>query len=143
MNGFTALCAICGTTFEARHSYGLCPACWSRDRLREWDRLETARRYALRNHLPATLTLTQWLSVCSDFGGSCAYCHEMSYQRIDMVIPERGLAYDNVVPICLACLHHKEHGFEAAIQHVRGYLACDRVAQLPLDTAPEEVIEAT
>jgi len=29
-------CTICGLTFSARHSYGLCPLCFSKDRAPYW-----------------------------------------------------------------------------------------------------------
>ncbi len=70
----TTTCAICGMPFEARTTYGICPLCYHRDTLREFDRLESEKRRAIRAKLPATLTLVEWLSVVSDFNALCAYC---------------------------------------------------------------------
>lgn len=121
-----AACAICGQMFEARTSYGLCPLCWNRDRLREWDRLTTAQRRAERANLPATLTLVQWLSVLSDFQGLCAYCQEVSFSGMEVVERRLGLAYGNVVPICRACAVHRAGSFDHACERVEAYLDAAR-----------------
>lgn len=120
-----AVCALCTTPFQARTSYGLCKNCWSRDRLREWDRLISAQRQAERLNVPATLTLVQWMSTASDFKGLCAYCLEMPFSLIEMVDPRLGLIWENVVPICKACHTHKHTSFEEAIRRVQVYLATE------------------
>jgi hypothetical protein len=55
------ICVLCGQEYHApAHAigdYGLCPDHWSPDTLPEWDRIEVARRHALRCGSPATLTL--------------------------------------------------------------------------------------
>lgn len=122
MSVHTAICAICGYDFESRTSYGICPLCWSRDRLREFDRVHMAIKQAERAKLPATLTLLEWMSIASDFNGLCAYCLEMPFTSITMVVPERGLVRANVVPICRACNKHKQHGFDVAHQRILLYL---------------------
>jgi len=119
-------CCICGDTFEARHAYGLCPACFSRDAARELDRLETSAYKAHKQGLATTLTLKQLLSVASDFKGLCAFCEEYTYIVIEMVDPAKGLIYDNVVPSCKACSHHKRYGFDVAEDRVKWYLSSDR-----------------
>lgn len=122
-----SICVICGTDFPARHSYGLCPTCFTRDAAREMDRLATATYKARKKGLVATLTLKQLLAVMSDFNGLCAYCQEYAYSIIEMVEPAKGLVYDNVVPSCKACSHHKRYGFDVAEDRVRQYLSSDRV----------------
>lgn len=129
----TAQCVICGLTFESRTSYGLCPLCWSKDRLREWDRVQSATRSALRANRPATLTLVQWLSTVSDFEGLCAYCQEMTYSYIDMVNPALGLIYENVVPLCRACAVHRRSSFEDAKIRVLKYLLGQGPVRYPID----------
>ena len=116
-------CVICGLPFDARTAYGLCPLCISKDRLREFDRLESARRVADRAKLPCTLTLVQWLSTLSDFNGRCAYCLYHSSVLIEMVAPLDGLTYENVVTCCRGCHEHKWHGWEASVQRVQEYLS--------------------
>ncbi len=117
------ICALCYANFEAHTSYGLCPQCWSRDKLREYDRLESAEYKARKQHLPATLTLAQWLATTSDFNGKCAYCLELPYHFITMVEPDKGLTWENAVPICRACAVHKECSFDVASLRVKAYLA--------------------
>lgn len=123
MNTIEATCVICGMPFEARTSYGLCPLCWQKDRLREFDRLQSATRQAHRLRVAVRLTLVQWLSTVSDFDGLCAYCQEVPYYFIDMVVQDKGLTYENVVPICRSCAIHKRSSFEGAKKRVVAYLS--------------------
>lgn len=118
-------CLICGSTFTARHSYGLCPQCIRRDTLREYDRLRSASRFADRAKLPNTLTLLQWLSVVSDWRGKCALCEEMVHHEIAMLNPIAGLVWENVVPVCRSCSQHLHHGFETALKKAREYLTAN------------------
>ena len=120
-------CCICGCTFEARHAYGLCPACFSRDAAREMDRVATATYKAQKQGLAATLTLRQWLSTLSDHSGLCGYCQEYTYSIIEKVEPANGLVYDNVVPSCKACHVRRAEGYDVAEARVRRYLSSDRV----------------
>jgi hypothetical protein len=121
-------CTICGKTFIARHSYGLCPLCCSKDRLREFDRLEsTIRALRRRGVYPLTLTLIHWLSTISDFAGLCAFCREYTCNVIEMVSRDKGLVYDNVVPACRACSRRRQDGYEEAEDRVRWYLTSERV----------------
>ena len=120
-----ATCTICGLTFESRHSYGLCPLCFSRDTAREYDRLEAAIKHARRAKLPVSLTLTQWLSVVSDFNANCAYCLVRPFSHIEMVDLHSGLTRENVVPICLSCQVHKRSSFDIAKRRVAAYLNGD------------------
>jgi len=122
-------CVICGTDFSARHAYGLCPTCLTRDSARELDRVETALHKARKSGLTATLTLREWISVISDFKGLCAWCQEYTYSMIEMVDPARGLTYDNTAPCCRACAHHRKHGFLLAEKRVMVYLQGYRTPQ--------------
>jgi len=117
-----ATCCICGDEFTARHSYGLCPQCCSKDRLREYDRLDSAIAATQRRGKVATLTLPEWLSTLSDFKGLCAFCNDRIYLRIEMVDPDAGLTYDNVVPCCQSCYVRRDEGYEVAEERVRRYL---------------------
>lgn len=116
------ICAICSTRFEARTSYGLCSSCISKDRLREWDRLQSAIKRTQRDNLPVTLTLVQLLSSLSDFRGCCAWCQEMPHHEIAMINPRAGLIWENIAPICRICSIHKRNGFETAQKRVEEYL---------------------
>lgn len=117
-------CCICGKDFESRNSYGLCERCFSRDRLREYDRVESAARQAHRaNICPITLTLPEWLSILSDFAGVCALCKRYGASKILMFDHTQGLAYYNVIPACYACEYHHINGFETAREEIRLYLS--------------------
>jgi hypothetical protein len=134
------LCALCNAEFEARTSYGLCKNCWQRDRLREWDRLEAAKKHVRRSGVPIELTLVEWLSIVSDFQGHCAYCLVQPYSSIEMVKPRRGLVRDNVVPCCRACQVHKQNSFDAAIERVQAYVESEPTIHLFEDASePWEV----
>lgn len=119
------ICAICGERFKARTSYGLCKNCYSRDRLREWDRLQSAIKYAQRDNLSVSLSLVQWLSTISDFRGCCAYCEQPSYSIIDMVSTIAGLVWSNVVPACRSCAQIKRVGWENTYARVTMYLTAN------------------
>ncbi len=114
-----SICSICGLNFSSRTSYGLCAKCVSKDRLREFDRVESAARSAYRSKLPASLVLLEWLSTISDFQGKCSFCREYTFNCIVMLDPKKGLTYDNSVPSCTACSIHYKHGFWEAIKRVR------------------------
>jgi antitoxin component HigA of HigAB toxin-antitoxin module len=119
------LCALCNTEFEARTSYGLCKNCWSKDRLREWDRLESAKKSIRRLGVPTSLTLVEWLSIVSDFQGRCAYCLVSNYFDMEMANPRLGLVRANVIPCCRSCQIHKHHTFDVALERVQAYLDSD------------------
>lgn len=121
-------CTICGLTFEARHSYGLCNMCFSYERAREHDRLQSAIRAAKRKGIsPITLQLTELLSTLSDFNSSCAFCNEYNYSVIEMITPSKGLTYDNIAPACRACSKRRAEGYDTAEHRVRQYLDIERV----------------
>lgn len=122
-------CCICGTDFPARHSYGLCPTCLTRDTARELDRVETASHKAFKSGLVATLSLREWLSTVSDFKGLCSFCEEYTYSSIEMIYPSKGIIYDNVVPICRACRVHRVGDFYRAELRVMQYLKNDRTSK--------------
>jgi 5-methylcytosine-specific restriction endonuclease McrA len=130
------LCALCNAEFEARTSYGLCKNCWQRDRLREWDRLEAAKKHVRRTGVPIKLTLVEWLSIVSDFQGHCAYCLVQPYSVIEMVKPYRGLVRDNVVPACRSCDVHVHGSFESAEERVQAYVESEPTIHL-FEDAPE------
>ena len=136
-------CTICGLTFDARASYGICKRCYSKDRLREHDRVESAVRQA-RNAgiVPITLCLPEWLATLSDFAGVCALCKRYSCSRILMVDRAKGLTYANVIPACYACEHHYIHGFNAAIEEIRRYLDNQTLPRLVLPDPSEEEVNA-
>lgn len=137
MNNRSCICALCGIQFIATTSYGLCPACWNKDRLREYDRLCSVQRFLTHAGVLAPLTLPEWLSILSDFRGRCAYCLEQRYQLIERVNEHKGLVRGNVVPICRGCRVHKLSSWETAVERVQYYLNGD-MSLLPL-TDLEEV----
>ncbi len=119
-------CCLCGDIFLARHNYGLCPQCCSKDLLREWDRVESAKFQAERRNIVATLTLPEWLATVSDFKGLCAFCQNHTYNLIERVDSEGGLTYDNVVPACRPCSDRRAEGYEKAESRVRSYLSIEK-----------------
>lgn len=135
----TSTCCICGLPFEARHSYGLCNLCFSRDRARELDRIESTIRALRRKGVsPLLLTLPQWLSTISDFMGLCAFCREYQCSVIEMISRDKGLVYDNVVPACRACGKRRQEGYEEAEDRVRMYLSIERI-QHSIPSCEEEM----
>lgn len=139
------ICAMCFSSYESQTSYGLCPDCWTKDRLREWDRLQSATKEARRQHVPALLELRQWLVVLAEWDGRCAYCQVSWYQHIEMVDANKGLVQGNVVPVCYGCREHKRNGWQNAERRVQSYLAGELARGENYEPLflpePEEVIE--
>jgi hypothetical protein len=132
-------CTLCGLTFNARYSYGLCSRCFSKDKCREYDRVESAVRAAQRQRVyPISLTLPEWLSAVSDWKGLCSFCEEYSFSLIEMIEPSKGLVYANVVPACRACSTIRRVGMDTAEQKVRDYLKSERPIKLFNAYAEEE-----
>ncbi|OLD63927.1 MAG: hypothetical protein AUF65_00835 [Chloroflexi bacterium 13_1_20CM_50_12] len=125
-----SICTICGKTFDARHSYGLCPIHCVRDTLRELDRVESIARYAKRTSKLCTITLLQWMSVLSDHMGLCAFCQEYTANVIEMFNPSEGYTYANVIPACKACSHMRRQTFESAEIRIANYLGTNRPIKL-------------
>jgi len=123
-------CCICGLTFEARHSYGLCPTHCNKDTLREFDRVESLARYARRNNIYCSLTLIEWLSTLSDFYGLCAFCKEYTANVIERLVLPDGYTYFNVVPACKACSTMRRTSFERAVEQLAVYLDAPRPVKL-------------
>lgn len=119
----SSTCVLCYTAFESNTSYGLCPHCWSRDRLREFDRLETALHSARRHGYKASLQLHEWMSIIGDFNGYCAFCLVEPLDRLEVICREQGVIVGNVVPICRSCYVHRQDGWEAAVIRVQRYLS--------------------
>lgn len=126
------ICAMCFVSFAAYTSYGICPGCYSSDRLYQWDKLQSATREAKRREQPASLDLRSWLTVLSDHDGKCAYCQVHHAQSIEVVDSAQGLVYGNVVPICAGCREHKRSSWNLAAERVAAYLRGCVAEQLPL-----------
>lgn len=118
-------CLLCHHMFESNTSYGLCPQCWSKDRLREFDRWQSACTKANRSHLVVSLTFSEWLTILSECTGRCAYCRVEWFGSIHMDEEAKGLVKGNVVPICRSCQEHKKSGWLTATKRVRDYLDND------------------
>jgi hypothetical protein len=123
-------CTICGLTFTARHSYGLCPTHATRDTLREFDRVESLARQAHRNKILCSITLIHWLSVLSDHAGCCAFCQEYTANVIERFNPSEGYTYANVVPACKACSTLRKQTLAHVEARIATYLASDRPVKL-------------
>lgn len=121
-----ATCAICAATFEARTSYGLCPACISKDKLREFDRWHSAIKQAERMNVPTDLKFIHWLAVLSDHRGMCSMCLIMPGTVIEPMNQYAGLSWDNVVPMCRSCSYVKKTGFGTIQQRVLKYLLANK-----------------
>lgn len=122
----SSICVLCGVQYEApahlTRYQGLCPAHWQRDILREMDRLSS-----VRDRLPVgtqdTLTLQEWLAVINYWEGQCALCGLNQSSVLAIWTPALGLVAGNVVPLCRACEHHRQHSFSLAIDRVSAQLA--------------------
>jgi hypothetical protein len=116
-------CTACLNTYNMPASAALgdyphlCAGCFSRDTLREYDRIESARRYVLAG-APQTLTLAEWLAIVASWRGLCALCGLVPFSQLSIWIPAEGLAAHNVVPLCKACSHHKLHSWRDAMERV-------------------------
>jgi hypothetical protein len=134
-----SICCICGKYFDARHSYGLCERCYTKDRLREYDRVESSCRQARREGInPISLTLPEWLSILSDFAGVCALCKRHSVSRILMADRTQGLIYPNVFPACYACEYHYLNGFDTAKEEILLYLSQQTLPRFIIPNPNEE-----
>jgi len=69
------------------------------------DRVWRARQRAIQAHLPATLTVEQWLRTLKHFGWRCAYCEQRPGVIIEHFIPLplAGTTAENCVPSYYAC----------------------------------------
>src|SRR5712691_45345 len=121
------ICVLCGQEYHVEAhvigTYGLCPGCWSRDTLREHDRLESAKRHARSVGHEADLTLAQWLAVIVDYRGLCALCEARPYEALALVDESRGVTPGNCIPCCRSRRVHLMNGFAVALARVKGYLA--------------------
>ena len=123
------ICVLYGQEYHVEAhvigTYGLCPGCWSRDTLREDDRLESAKRHARAAGNADTLTLAQWLAPVAVFNGKCGLCEVRPFEEIGILDACGGIALDNCFPVCRSCRTHLVHGFDLAIARIQGYLQAD------------------
>ena len=66
----------------------------------------TKKRRMLKKQLPATLTLSQWQQIKSEFNNKCAYCGEGEDLEQEHFIPiSKGGEYThkNIIPACKSC----------------------------------------
>ena len=99
-------CLHCGKTFSAPDHAFYCPECAAEQLKRERARLQNQLSRAENNHLPATLTLDEWLQTLADFNGLCAYCQERPFEHLEHFIPidaGGGTTVDNCIPACGKC----------------------------------------
>lgn len=85
-------------------------------------------RRAEKRGLPATLTLSEWLTILEEYNYDCAYCGQR-FESIEHLIPVRhggGTTATNCVPACEPCNHLSEY----ASTIVARAEAMDRVGQL-------------
>lgn len=72
--------------------------------------LYTTRRQVYEE---GTLTLDEWLNICHQYGGRCAYCAQEAHLTIDHIQPvSKGGKHEagNVRPACLPCNARKKDG---------------------------------
>lgn len=72
----------------------------------ETARVDLNNKRAVKAHLPATLTVEQWLETVNYFNGKCAYCQDAVYTLLEHFIPivhGGGTTQGNCVPACSAC----------------------------------------
>lgn len=73
---------------------------------REYRRVKKHLNKARKKKLPATLSLTQWLTICREYDYKCAYCERGRLESLDHVLPLSlggGTTAKNCVPCCEAC----------------------------------------
>lgn len=78
---------------------------------REWARMGTQRRHALKLNVPATLTREEWEQIKAKHGNRCLCCGHEGGLTIDHIIPlSKGGHHvaDNVQPLCGPC-NSKKH----------------------------------
>lgn len=87
---YERVCALCSRSYFASNRteipIGLCPACWTPDLACEARRVYNRVMRARAAHLPATLTLVQWLSTLERFEQLCAFC-PTPFTALDHLIP--------------------------------------------------------
>jgi hypothetical protein len=124
------VCVLCGVVYTApshlQRYLGLCSDHVSRDTLREWDRIESAR-----GHLHAgqqdTLRLDEWLSIIASYRGCCALCEFVPFGVLELWTPGQGLTASNAVPQCRACSVHHRGNWDDAVERVALHLQVEGV----------------
>lgn len=116
-------CYSCEQTFLAisRGKIIHCPTCKKDPRIVYASlQVKTQRHRAEKVHLPATLTVQQWLEILEDFDWHCAYCFAKPKRcYLEHYIPiclGGGTIASNVLPTCPRCNslklnRHPEHVF--------------------------------
>lgn len=72
----------------------------------EWLKHKLATRAALRRGASGSHTQEEWLTLCAEYGGKCAYCRSECKLSRDHVMPlTRGGSdsIDNILPACRSC----------------------------------------
>lgn len=104
---------------------------------------------ARKAHLPATLTLRQWVQAMRYFEGKCAYCNG-PYQCLEHYVPLSlggGSTADNCLPCCYRCNLRKKNlhpdDFAALfpafnLERIRAYLDDNAVDKLAFLARAEE-----
>ncbi len=137
-----SICTICGKNFDCRTSYGICATCYTPERLREFDRVESAARQARRAGIvPITLTLVDWLAVLSSAHGVCMLCKRYGASKIVMADPKKGLVYTNVIATCYACEYFWHNGFDNARAEVMQYLSEQTAPRFIIPNPNEEELQ--
>lgn len=104
-------CVICGVVYRTSvlnvsQEVALCPDCGTPERVKEARVVRSHRDRALSAHLPATLTIAQWLQTLDDFHWRCAYCQARPYEAMEHFVPISvggGTTVTNCVPSCASC----------------------------------------
>ncbi len=110
---YTRVCALCSRSYIVSNrteiTIGLCSACWTPELAREARRVYNQLMRARAAHLPATLTLAQWLATIDHFEQCCAYC-PAPFTELDHFIPlvhGGETSWGNCLPICQSCNQKK------------------------------------
>lgn len=73
---------------------------------REYMRVYTPKRNALKKQLESTLTSSQWEKIKSHFDNKCAYCGKEKQLEMEHFIPLTKLGeftHNNIIPACKSC----------------------------------------
>lgn len=128
-------CVLCGTVFMTEYSYAalsLCDVCATPVNLKEDKRVKTHCWRALRDGLPSSLTLPEWLQTVADFNNLCAYCQTESFSDLEHFIPVHaggGTTVNNCVPACSVCntRKNKRHPDGGRLAHLFPHGEIERV----------------
>lgn len=102
-------CVLCLVQYDSTRSHMcrcVCPSCWTPNIRGEIVRVKNAITRARKAGTEATLTLSEWLDIITDFNGKCAYCGQCNFEVLEHFISIKiggGSTSANCIPSCASC----------------------------------------